>query len=78
MPSWSLSRRLILVLTGSLTGLWLLATLASTLVVYHEISEVFDSALQETAQRILPLALSELDHPRDDETMTMTMNANGP
>ncbi len=67
MPSWSLSRRLILVLTGSLTGLWLLATLASTLVVYHEISEVFDSALQETAQRILPLALSELDHPRDDD-----------
>jgi two-component system OmpR family sensor kinase len=67
MPSWSLSRRLILVLTGSLTGLWLLATLASSLVVYHEISEVFDSALQETAQRILPLALSELNHPDDED-----------
>lgn len=59
MKRWSLSRRLVLVLTGSLTALWLVAVIVSTAAVHHEIGEVFDSALQETAQRLLPMILDD-------------------
>lgn len=40
--------------------LWLAGSLAAGLILRHEIDEVFDSALQEVAQRILPLAFSEI------------------
>ena len=40
--------------------LWLGAMLGSTYVVRREIDESFDGALQETADRILPLAVVEL------------------
>jgi len=43
-----------MVLTGSLRALWLLAVAVSTAVVYHEVSEVFDSSLQEAAQPFTP------------------------
>ena len=36
--------------------MWIAATLAAGIVVRHELDEVFDSAIQETAQRVLPLA----------------------
>lgn len=64
MTSWSLSRRLVLRLTVSLTALWLVAVVAVTAVVYHEIGELFDSALQETAQRLLPLTVYEVRRHR--------------
>lgn len=38
----------------------MLAILGAAWVVRHELNEVFDSALQETAERILPLAVLEL------------------
>ena len=57
---WSLGRRLALGLVVAVTALWLAATAVAGLVLRHEIDEVFDSALQEVAQRILPLAYSEL------------------
>ncbi|WP_298717023.1 histidine kinase dimerization/phospho-acceptor domain-containing protein [uncultured Oceanisphaera sp.] len=56
----SLQRRLGLGLTLGVTLLWLVATLASGLVVRNELDEAFDSALEETAQRILPLAVTEI------------------
>jgi two-component system OmpR family sensor kinase len=55
----SLKRRLSLGLAAGVTLLWLAGTLCAALVLRHEIDEVFDSALQEVAQRILPLAYSE-------------------
>lgn len=55
----SLKRRLSLGLAAGVTLLWLAGTLSAALVLRHEIDEVFDSALQEVAQRILPLAYSE-------------------
>ncbi|MBR9858002.1 MAG: two-component sensor histidine kinase [Gammaproteobacteria bacterium] len=58
--SSSLQRRLGLGLTLGVTLLWLVATLASGLVVRNELDEAFDSALEETAQRILPLAVTEI------------------
>lgn len=56
----SLQRRLGISLTLGATLLWLLGVTASGLVAQHEMNEVFDSALEETAQRILPLAVTDI------------------
>lgn len=57
---WSLARRLTSSLGLGLAALWFAAAAASVLVARHELNEAFDSALQETAQRLLPLALDDL------------------
>ena len=67
MARWSISRRLVATLSGGLVALWLLAVGVSALVVRHEINQVFDSALQETAQRLLPLAIDDLQTTMEDE-----------
>jgi two-component system OmpR family sensor kinase len=56
----SLQRRLSLGLTLGISLLWLIGTFAAGLAVRGELNEAFDSALQETAQRILPLAVLEI------------------
>ncbi len=56
----SLQRRLGLGLAAGVAGLWLVGAVAAGLVLRGEIDELFDSALQEVAQRILPLAYSEV------------------
>lgn len=56
----SLQRRLGLGLALGMILLWLAGSLAAGLILRNEIDEVFDSALQEVAQRILPLAYSEI------------------
>jgi two-component system OmpR family sensor kinase len=66
--SFSLQKRLGLGLTLGITLLWLGATVGTWLVVQHELNEAFDSALEETAQRILPLAVLEIskrEEPRE-------------
>ncbi|KAF0864371.1 ATP-binding protein [Pseudomonas sp. LD120] len=60
----SLQKRLSLGLTLGMTLLWLGATAGSWLVVQHELDETFDSALEATAQRILPLAALEIGNRR--------------
>lgn len=62
MKSSSLQKRLGLGLTLGMTLLWLGATVGAWLVVQHELNEAFDSALEETAQRILPLAALEISN----------------
>ncbi|WP_121217754.1 ATP-binding protein [Oceanibaculum indicum] len=57
----SISRRLTLLLTGGIVLLWLLGAAFSVLVMHEEIDEVFDSALEETAQWLLPLATGALE-----------------
>ena len=69
-PSSSLQKRLGLGLTLGTTLLWLAATVGAWLVVRHELNEAFDSALEETAQRILPLAVLEIsnrENPRETQ-----------
>ena len=56
----SLQRRLGIGLAIGVTGMWLAAMLAVGLIVRHELDEAFDSALQETAQRLLPLAVLDV------------------
>ncbi|MDP9535012.1 ATP-binding protein [Pseudomonas protegens] len=60
----SLQKRLSLGLTLGMTLLWLGATAGTWLVVQHELDETFDSALEATAQRILPLAALEIGNRR--------------
>lgn len=64
---WSLSRRLVLVLCAGLGLLWIFTVGISAATTWHEIEEVLDSALQETAQRILPLAEDDLEEFADDD-----------
>jgi two-component system OmpR family sensor kinase len=56
----SLQRRLALGLALGVTITWLAATIAAGLLVRHGLDEAFDSAIQETAQRILPLAVVDI------------------
>lgn len=64
--SWSLERRLRRRLLVVLIALWLLGTAAALLGVHHETSEVLDSALEETAQRLLALPDAALGSATDD------------
>ena len=56
----SLRRRLLLSLGALLTALWIGAASVTAILAGHAMEEVFDSALQETAQRILPLAVADV------------------
>ena len=62
----SLQTRLALALGALLTAIWIGAASVAAAMVSHAIDEVFDAALQETAQRILPLAVADI-LGRDDE-----------
>lgn len=56
----SLQRRLGVGLTLGMTVLWLAAAAATALVVQHALNKTLDSSLEETAQRMLPLAVIEI------------------
>jgi len=58
---WSLSRRLLFSLTVSLGALWLVAAGLAGWSTVHETNKIFDSALQETAERLLALAVDDID-----------------
>jgi two-component system OmpR family sensor kinase len=57
-----------------LTLLWIAAASVTALILRHEMDEVFDSALQETAQRLLPLAVVDIVG-RDEEGVTQRLSA---
>lgn len=56
----SLQRRLVYGLTLGIAILWVAATAVSGLVVQHELNETFDNTMEETAQRLLPLAVLDI------------------
>jgi two-component system OmpR family sensor kinase len=62
----SLQARLALAIGLSVTLLWISAAIVTATLLGHEMDEVFDSALQETAQRLLPLAVLDIVD-RDEE-----------
>jgi len=55
-----MTRKLMIWMTYATILLWVVAAGISALVMREEFDEVFDSALQETAQRLMPLVVSEL------------------
>lgn len=68
----SLMARLALSVGLVLTVLWLLAASVTGVIVRGEMDEVFDSALRETAERILPLAVTDIVG-REDEGVTQRL-----
>lgn len=68
----SITRRLITALTGTVVVFWLIAVGIGVHVVNKELSETFDGALQETAERLMPLVLDDLgnrDHSGDPQSL---------
>jgi two-component system OmpR family sensor kinase len=61
VKSWKMSRRLVGILVVLIGGIWLVGVGIAAISIQHDIVEVFDSSLQETAQRLMPLALDDLD-----------------
>jgi two-component system OmpR family sensor kinase len=55
-----MTRRLMLWLTGSTILFWLLAAGLGAFVMREEFDEAFDSNLQETAERLIPLVIDDL------------------
>ncbi|TIO31200.1 MAG: sensor histidine kinase [Mesorhizobium sp.] len=60
MRSASMTRKLMLWLGGATLLFWVCAATFGALVMREEFDEVFDSALQETAQRLMPLVVDDL------------------
>jgi two-component system OmpR family sensor kinase len=60
VKSWKMSRRLIGSLVALIGGIWLAGVVIAAISIRHGIDEVFDSSLQETAQRLMPLVLDDL------------------
>lgn len=58
--SASMTGGLILALTGVTIVFWLLAVILGIMVMREEFDEVFDSALRETAERLLPLVVDDI------------------
>lgn len=74
MQTKSLQRRLGLTLGILLSVLWVVAASVTALLARHAMEEVFDSALQETAQRIMPLAVADvLDREPTDQTQRLSV-----
>ena len=71
-PDRSLAGRLALSLGLLLTAMWIAAAWATAVILRHEMDEVFDSALQETAQRLLPLAVVDIVG-REEEGVTQRL-----
>ena len=57
-----------------LTLLWIAAAAMTVVILQREMGEVFDSALQETAQRILPLAVGDIID-REEQHLTQRLAA---
>ena len=68
----SLQARLAVSLGVALTLLWVAAASVTAVILRREINEVFDAALQETAQRLLPLAVVDIVG-REDEGVTQRL-----
>lgn len=64
MTSGSIVRQLLGSTLLILVVLWTGMVVSVALVIKHETDEIFDASLQETAQRLLPLAIMQLD-PED-------------
>ncbi len=69
----SLQWRLSASLATGLAVIWVIAAITTMQIIKNEMIEVFDAALQETAQRILPLAVNDIME-REDSVLTQRMS----
>lgn len=64
----SLQGRLVLTIAVSVGIIWIISAFIAETIIRENMNRVFDSALEETAQRILPLAVQELFEAKSDGT----------
>ncbi|MBX3531889.1 MAG: sensor histidine kinase N-terminal domain-containing protein [Rhizobiaceae bacterium] len=69
----SLQGRLLLTLGAVMLAIWVGAAWVTALLLRHEIEEVFDSSLQETAQRLLPLAVLDIVGREEGDAATQRL-----
>ena len=67
MKSRSMVRQLVSSTLWTLLVLWIAMVVSVAWVIQHETDEIFDASLQETAQRLLPLAVMQLQPRHQDE-----------
>lgn len=72
----SLQKRLVYGITLGVTMLWLVATTVSGFIVQRELNQAFDNAMQETAQRLLPLAVLDIFNREDGTTSQQVASLN--
>ncbi len=70
----SLQKILGIGLTVGVTLLWLLALLSTVYVSHNKLNTLFDSALAETAQRIMPLAVVEITNREEPGQLQQIMS----
>jgi len=63
MASRSIVSRLIWLLAAAMAGVWLLGSVAAGLLTRFEVNERLDNALEEVAQRLMPVAEGSLLEP---------------
>jgi two-component system OmpR family sensor kinase len=66
--SESMTRRMVIALTSVVALSWLIASALGVMVMQDEFAEIFDSGVQETAERLLPLIADDLKErsPEDE------------
>jgi two-component system OmpR family sensor kinase len=71
---FSLQKRLLVGFGLAIALGWVVAVAGAGLIIRHEIDEVFDSAMQEVAQRVLPLAYSEILSREADDAVEQRLS----
>ena len=74
MKGFSIIRQLLSSTLLTLLVLWMAMVISVAWVLKHETDEIFDSSLQETAQRLLPLAVMQLNPHDREEGHTVEMD----
>lgn len=70
----SIARQLLISIGLTLLAFWLLASGLAFSVMQEEMGEIFDSALQETAERLAPIVIDDL-YTRDDTSVPRRLTA---
>jgi len=65
---FSLRRRLLTLLLGGVTVVWLVSMLLSYIDAHHEVDELFDAELAQSAQTLLALASRDTDSDVEEDT----------
>ena len=76
MKSQSIARQLLVSILSILLVLWVALVISVAWVLKHETDEIFDFYLQETAQRLLPLAVMQIKQQRQDATHAFEIDKN--
>ncbi|UJW77453.1 sensor histidine kinase [Rhizobium sp. SL42] len=75
MTGYSMTRRLVIWLTVAISCFWFVAAGLGVIVMRDEFGEIFDSALQQTAERLMPLVVDDLfQRPETDTPLSLQPN----